>query len=210
MPSATNSYADGKGITAPFDNEPAVFTIHAVDEDGKHLQEGGDTFDVLLHSPSGDALTEPTIVDNGDGTYTVTYHPDTPGEYTADVSVGGRSIGGFPKTVRVREGTQGDVSEFGTFAFTVVARDKRNVVKTFGGDPFEVTIKGTSTALSAKAVDNGDGTYTASYTIGLGRYSVSVVLNGKEVAGSPFAQKVGSAKKDPSSEVHTTVAKINC
>jgi hypothetical protein len=164
---------------------------------------------VLLQSPSGDHLPSPDIVDNGDGTYTVTYHPDYPGEYGADVRVGGHSIGGFPKTVHVREGTEGVVSEFGKFAFTVVARDKRNTVKTFGGDPFEVTIKGTSEAISVTAVDNADGTYTASYTLGVGKYSVSVLLNRKEVLGSPFVQKVGSVKGDKSLHVHTATAKIN-
>jgi hypothetical protein len=209
LPSAANTYADGKGITSPFDNEPAVFTIHAVDENGKHLKEGGDEFEVLLATPTGDSLPS-TIVDNSDGTYTVTYHPDHPGEFSADVRVGGRSIAGHPKTVHVREGTEGEVSEFGKFAFTVVARDKRSKIKTFGGDPFEVTITGTSEALAAKALDNADGTYTASYTLGVGRHLVSVILNGKEVVGSPFVQKVGSVKGAKSSpHVHTTTARIN-
>jgi len=210
LPSASKSYADGKGTISPFDNAPAVFTIHAVDADGKPLKEGGDNFEVLVNTPDGTPLPAPSIVDNGDGTYTVTYHPEHPGDYDADVRVGGRSIGGFPKTVRVREGTEGGVSEFGKFEFTVIARDKRSNVKSFGGDPFEVTIKGTSEALSVKAIDNADGTYTAAYTIGVGRYSVSVTLNGKEVVGSPFVQKVGAVKKhDKSAHAHTATARIN-
>eukprot|EP00026_Physarum_polycephalum_P002538 Phypoly_transcript_02545.p1 GENE.Phypoly_transcript_02545~~Phypoly_transcript_02545.p1 ORF type:complete len:888 (+),score=160.21 Phypoly_transcript_02545:83-2746(+) len=210
QPSAENSYVDGKGITSPFDNEPAVFTIHAVDDNGKPLSEGGDNFEVTLHSPSGDPLPSPVIVDNKDGTYTGTYNPENPGEYSADVRIDGISLAGFPKKVHVREGTQGEVSEFGKFAFTVVARDKRNVIKTFGGDPFEITITGTSEAISVSAIDHGDGTYTASYTVGVGRYSVSVILNGKEVVGSPFVQKVGSLKSDKSARGHTSTAKINC
>jgi filamin len=149
-------------------------------------------------------------VDNGDGTYTVTYLPEHPGEYSADVRIDGQSLAGFPKKVHVREGTQGEVSEFGKFAFTVVARDKRNAVKTFGGDPFEVTISGSSEAISVNATDNADGTYTASYTVGVGRYLVRVVLNGKEVVGSPFVQKVGSVKGAKAAPVHTSAAKINC
>ena len=149
-------------------------------------------------------------MDNGDGTYTVTYLADHPGEYNLEVRVGGRSIGGFPRAALVREGTEGHTSEFGKFSFTVVARDKRNAVKTFGGDPFEITIKGTSEAVSVNAVDNGDGTYTASYTIGVGKYSVTVKLNGKEVMGSPFVQKVGSVKGDKSPHGHAASARINC
>jgi Filamin/ABP280 repeat len=137
VPSPKDTYVTGKGFTSPFDNVPAVFTIHAVDEKGKPLKEGGDSFDVAIRDPSGELLP-PTIEDDGDGTYKVTYHPQYPGHYDTDISFKGHSIQGFPAQVHVREGTEGVASAFGTFSFSVVARDKRNDVKTFGGDPFEV------------------------------------------------------------------------
>lgn len=208
VPSAKNTYASGKGLTTPFDNAPAVFTIHAVDDRGQAIKEGGDFFDVNIHSPTGDALPSPTIVDNGNGTYTVTYVADQPGEYDMNITVAEHSIKDFPRKVKVREGTEGQVSSFGSFAFTVVAHDKRNQVKTFGGDPFEVVITGPKEASGVRAVDHGDGSYTASYTLSSGRYSVKVVLNGREVEGSPFIQKVGAGKHSKSAE-HTTTARTN-
>lgn len=177
-------------------------------ENGKPLEEGGDDFEILLHSTTGEPFLSFDMVDNNDGTYTVTYHPECPGMYSVDVRVGGLSLRGFPKMVHVREAV---ASEFAKFEFTVIARDKHKNVKSSGGDQFEVTIKGTSEAMSLQVLDNGDGTYTASYTIGMGLYSVSALLNGKDVAGSPFKQKLGSiVKGDKSSLVHTTTAKTAC
>lgn len=214
VPSAKNTYASGKGLTSPFDNAPAVFTIHAVDEFGKPIKEGGDSFSVSLLSPSGDSLPHPTIVDNDNGTYTVTYNPEHPGEYEMDIRVGEgekqQSIKDFPKKVKVREGTEGEVSRFLSFSFTVVAHDKRKEVKNFGGDPFEVEVKGPHEAKEMKAIDNGDGSYTGKYILeGKGKYEVKVVLNGKQVEGSPFVQKVGDGKNDKSSPLQSTSARTN-
>lgn len=198
-------------MTHPVDNAPAVFTVHAVDPHGNPRKDGGDPFEVHIQGPHGKHLS-PHIHDNNDGTYTVTYNPEEPGEYGVDVRLGNESVRDNPLRVTVREGTDSEQSGFGSFTFTVVSRDKRGNPKTFGGDPFEVTIKGPAEKVDVNAIDNGDGSYTAAYTIiGTGRYSVGVKLNGKEVSGSPFVQNVGSVKKDKSghAHVHETSARAN-
>jgi len=210
-PSAKNSYAEGPGLTNPFDNAPATFTIHAVDPTGKPRLDGGDEFEVIIQAPSGEEPITATVVDNGDGTYDVSYSPQTAGDYVVDVRVGGESVRDTPLTVRVREGTDGALSGFGSFTLTVISRDKKGTPKTFGGDPFEVKVKGPG-EVEIRAVDNGDGTYTAAYVIeGNGRFSVGVVLNGKEVSGSPFVQNVGSVKKDKSGHAHVqeSIGRVN-
>jgi filamin len=193
-PSAQHSYADGPGLTKVFDNEPAVFTIHAKDPKGKPLTQGGDNFKVDIHGP---IHVEPKIVDNNDGTYTVTYEPTEVGDYKVDITLDGHPIKDAPHHVKVKEGTDAGFSGFGSFTLTVVAKDKKGNPKTFGGDAFVVTITGPAEHVDVKAYDNDDGTYTAAYTlVGTGSYSVDVKLNHKNIEGSPFKQNVGSVKKD--------------
>lgn len=205
-PSAQNSYADGPGLTKVFDNEPAKFTIHARDPKGNPLTQGGDHFKVDIHGP---VHVEPVVVDNNDGTYTVTYEPTEAGEYKVDITLDGHHIKDAPHHVTVREGTDVGFSGFGSFTLTVVAKDKKGNPKTFGGDAFEVTITGPAEHLDVKAYDNDDGTYTAAYTlVGTGHYSVEVKLNHKNIEGSPFKQNVGSVKKDKANPTkkHTVTA----
>jgi len=195
-PSPHNTYAAGPGLNKDqvFDNEPAVFTIHAKDPKGNPLTEGGDNFKVDIHGP---VHVEPVVVDNNDGTYTVTYDPTEVGDYKVDISIDGHPIKDAPHHVNVREGTDVGLSGFGSFTLTVVAKDKKGNSKTFGGDSFEVSITGPAEHLDVKAFDNEDGTYTAAYTlVGSGTYSVKVELNHKNIEGSPFKQNVGSVKKD--------------
>jgi filamin len=68
-PNAGKSYAEGPGLQEAWDNEPAYFTIHSVDNDGNPRTEGGDPFQVRIRGPDGDL--QPKVVDNGDGTYSV-------------------------------------------------------------------------------------------------------------------------------------------
>jgi len=162
-PSATKSWAEGPGLSEAWDNEPAFFTIHAVDEEGNPLEEGGDIFDVKIKGPED---TEVEVVDNNDGTYAVSYHPQEPGDYTIDVKLENKNIKDAPFKVKCKEGTDVDNSGFGIFSFTIQARDKRGKEKSFGGDKFDVTIRGPDEAsVEVQTMDNDDGTYTAIYAL---------------------------------------------
>jgi len=202
-PSAHHTFAAGPGLTPGqvFDNEPAQFIIHAKDPKGNPLSQGGDLFKVDI---SGPAHIEPVVVDNNDGTYTVTYNPNEVGDYKVDITLDGNHIKDAPHHITIKEGTDAGLSGFGSFTITVVAKDKKGVPKTFGGDLFEVTITGPAEHIDVYAYDNDDGTYTAAYTlIGSGHYKVEVRLNNKNIEGSPFKQNVGSVKKDKHNPVHT-------
>jgi len=183
-PNAGKSWAEGPGLLDAWDNEPAYFTIHAVDEDGNPREDGGDIFDVKI---SGPEEVTPKVVDNGDGTYSVTYEPKEPGNYTIGVTLEGKNIKDSPFKVKCREGTDADNSGFGIFSFTIQARDKRGKEKTFGGDRFEVHIKGPDDAeIEVSTMDNNDGTYTAIYALAgdnvKGKtFRVHATLNGKTV-----------------------------
>jgi len=129
----------------------------------------------------------PQVVDNNDGTYSVTYEPKEPGNYTIGVTLEGKNIKDSPFKVKCKEGTDADNSGFGIFSFTIQARDKRNKEKTFGGDKFVVTIKGPDEAeIEVSTMDNNDGTYTAIYALAgdnvKGKtFRVHATLNGKTV-----------------------------
>jgi len=182
-PNAGKCYAEGPGLEEAWDNEPAYFTIHSVDGEGNPRTEGGDPFAVKIRGPDGEI--SPKVVDNGDGTYSVSYAPDTPGDYNIDVELEGKPIKGAPFKVKAKAGTDADNSGFGIFSFTLQARDKRGKDKTFGGDKFEVNIKGPQGSdVEVNTLDNNDGTYTAIYALSgeKGRdFNVHAKLNGKTI-----------------------------
>lgn len=186
-PSADPSkcWADGPGLKDPKDNEPAVFTIHAVDKNGNPRTDGGDPFDVKI---TGTENLKPEVVDNNDGTYTVTYHPDKPGAYRIDVTLDGQNIKDAPFRVDVKQGIDYDHTSFATFSFTVQTKDKHGAIRRLAGDKFDVQISGPA-QVKAQTRDNGDGSYTANYALETpGNYTLNVTLNGRAIKGSPFHQ----------------------
>eukprot|EP01100_Stratorugosa_tubuloviscum_P003947 TRINITY_DN1968_c0_g1_i1.p1 TRINITY_DN1968_c0_g1~~TRINITY_DN1968_c0_g1_i1.p1 ORF type:complete len:741 (+),score=451.97 TRINITY_DN1968_c0_g1_i1:146-2368(+) len=184
---ADNCYALGRGISDDLvDNEPANFVIHAVDKSGKPRTDGGDPFVVKIDGP---IEVIPNVIDNNDGTYTVTYNPDVPGDYKIDVELEGQPIKGAPYTAKVVAGTESELSGFSTFSIVVQSRDKHRANKSFGGDNFQVNIQG-PTAVEVATSDNNNGTYTARYSLEQnGLYVVNLTLNGKHIAGSPLKQE---------------------
>jgi len=177
-------YAEGEGLREVFDNKPTGFTIHAVDYDGNARVDGGDPFVVKINSDSeGDVPVH--VVDNHDGTYSVTYAPQKPGNLHIDVSLEDQNIKDAPFTVECKAGTDHSTSGFSNFTFTIQTRDKRGENKTFGGDDFAVLSSDSSVSVNTK--DNGNGSYTASFGLEKkGQYSFQVLFNGKELACSPL------------------------
>ena len=53
---------------------------------------------ICLQSPDGEGVT-PKIVDNGNGTYTITYTPEEVGLYIVDVLYGAQQVPGAPFNV---------------------------------------------------------------------------------------------------------------
>jgi len=127
------------------------------------------------------------VKDNGDGTYSVNYQPDTPGNYVINVDLEGKPIKNSPFKVGAKAGTDADNSGFGIFSFTLQSRDKRGENKTFGGDKFDVKVAGPSGAeVEVQTMDNQDGTYTAIYALAgddvKGKtFHITASLNGKQV-----------------------------
>ncbi|HSB54844.1 MAG TPA: filamin/ABP280 repeat domain-containing protein, partial [Gemmatimonadales bacterium] len=75
---------------------------------------------------------------------------------------------------------------------TVQARDQFGNKLVTGGSAVVVTVTGANNAGPIYATDNGDGTYTASYTPpNKGTDYVVITLGGVAISGSPYRSKVG-------------------
>uniref|UniRef100_A0A672YRV6 Filamin B n=1 Tax=Sphaeramia orbicularis TaxID=375764 RepID=A0A672YRV6_9TELE len=153
------------------------------------------------------------VVDNKDGTYTVTYIPLTAGMYTLMLKYGGKAIPGFPAKVLVDPAVDtSKVRAFGpgvegqavyreaTTAFTVDARP----LTRRGGDHVTAEVKNSSGVLTDCVVtDNTDGTYGVEYTpYENGVHIVQVLYDDTPIPKSPFRVSV-SEGCDPSKVVAT-------
>jgi filamin len=199
-PDSSQTWAEGPGIEdgKVFDNEPTWFVIHAVDGNGAPRTTGGDKFDIKI---SGVYDVDHKVTDNNDGTYKVVYEVEEPGAYTVAVDYEDGAIKDSPFKINVKEGTDASKSK-AAFELTVQAHDKRGNVKTFGGDKFTVALvqggkaSGNKVKAEIETFDNGDGSYTAKYTIeGEGQFKLAVKINGHHVDGSPFNQERGTGSK---------------
>jgi len=78
-----------------------------------------------------------------------------------------------------------------TTVITVQARDQSGNKVLTGGNVVVVTVTGKNPTGPITATDNGDGTYTASYTpTTKGRDTIVITLDGSPISGSPFISDV--------------------
>lgn len=197
--------AFGPGTELASTAEPSVFTIQAVDTAGNPLNRGGDNFRVRVTAPSGGRAAT-NVVDNHDGTYTVTYHPKAAGPHKIVATLHGKHIANSPLTVLVEQRGEKDNeadakwstvhgagTEIGSTAekaeFTIRARNKYGNDIPVGGHDFNVELQGPkgSPAVEAEVKDNDNGTYTVTYQATVpGVYVGDTTLGSKSVHNSPF------------------------
>jgi len=72
------------------------FTAHvqAAGRNGQIKTQGGDPFQAAINGPSGQVPAK--VLDNGNGTYNVSYQLPSSGQYTVSVKVNGKDIRGSP------------------------------------------------------------------------------------------------------------------
>ncbi|XP_041835805.1 filamin-B isoform X2 [Melanotaenia boesemani] len=183
---------------------PGLLTLEAAPDSSTH--------------PTGSALgsgkkVKTEVVDNKDGTYTVTYIPLTSGMYTLLLKYGDKPVPGFPAKVMVDPAVDtSKVKVFGpgvegqavfreaTTDFTVDARP----LTRHGGDHVKAEVRNPSGALTGCVVtDNADGTYNIEYTpFENGVHTIQVLYDDTLVPKSPFKVSV-SEGCDPSRVVAT-------
>jgi len=204
-PDALRCWADGPGLKGGDTANPAVFTIHAADQNGRPVTPKENPFLVDITRPDGSELI-PDVVDNRDGTYTVTYKPTEPGDHEIVVGLKNPAaplyydhIKDSPFHVGIKPGTdaaqtkvygpgiEDGVKDNEPTHFTIEARDPQGKPLGKGGDPFEVKVDGPTGPVPVDLKDNGDGTYTARYQPdAAGPTTIKVNLKDKPVANSPY------------------------
>jgi len=193
---------EGPGLEHAFDNRPAKFRVHALDEDGKPVP--GEPVVVTVKAKKGGAEVPVQLNDNGDGTYDVAYIADKPGQYIINTTIRGKEIRDMPKEVTCYPGVDASKTIVegpgvtGGFAgrplpFTIRGMDKDGNPVKKGGDEFKVAITGPDGPFTVDVKDNGDGTYDGVYTPKRpGDYKVMVNVNRQKapVGKSPYTAKV--------------------
>lgn len=202
------SYAEGEGTKFATDNRPGLFKVFAFDKDGRPVT--GEWVDVKIKDPKtgADAGFPIDIKDNNDGTYDVRYDADTPGQFKLDVTIDDKSIRDMPTSITIYPGVdpsktivEGPGVSEGMLGkelpFLVRAMDKHGNPMQCGGDSFKPTVLDPhGNELPCKIVDNGDGTYSGSYTpLETGDHTVSLLANDMpdKVGNSPYTCHVRPA-----------------
>ena len=162
----------------------------------------------LSVSGSGNTITQPAAT-NGSGVTTGSFTSTVAESKTVSATAGGVAIQ-QTATVTVSEPpppppppptsdasrTTADVPNGvagAQTAISVQARDGAGNPRTEGGDAVAVSVSGSNTATPA-VTDNGNGTYSASYTPQVaGVDLVAITLNGSPISGSPYTSMVSAA-----------------
>lgn len=161
---------------------------------------------VDITTDKGSLPKSPDIRDNGDGTYDVTYVPHAEGTMqTANITWGGKPVPGSPYRTRVRpavEPSRVKVSGSGVSSKGIPASLPTELVidtNDAGIGDLQVSVTGPDGhPRKVKVVDNGDGTFSASYVPDdCGKYKVSVKYADQEVGHTPFpVQAYATGKAD--------------
>ena len=95
--------ATGDGLKRALRGRLAFLTVHAKDHNGDPRVVGNDPVEVIIQSPEG-ALYRADVLDRQNGTYSISYRPQTEGKHIISVTIRGKHIHESPFTVHVRSG----------------------------------------------------------------------------------------------------------
>eukprot|EP01133_Synstelium_polycarpum_P013305 gene13305-15640_t len=100
----------GDGITTGTPNVPSTFTIQAKDANGVNRVQGGDKFYAFIQGPPGIQIYG-KVVDNANGTYSVSYTPPVAGGYAVAVYLDQSPLKNSPYTFFILEASTADLSK---------------------------------------------------------------------------------------------------
>ena len=149
-----------------------------VQPDPAGLSPGIHTAEVRVSGPG--ALNTPVSVDV---TFTIDVGAVSPARSTATLS----------------DGAAGTATEV-----VVQARDGSGYALSSGGATVVMTVSGANAAGPVAAADEGDGTYTASYTpTAAGTDRIAITMDGTPISGSPFTDTVDPGSVSPAHSTAT-------
>ncbi|XP_034726061.1 filamin-B [Etheostoma cragini] len=194
---ASKVRASGPGLTS---GVPASFPVE-FNIDAKDAGQG--QLSVLITDQDGNPK-QPSIQDNGDGTYLVSYIPDRAGRYTIVIKYGGDDIPASP--YRVRATATGDASKCtvtgpGVGPTVAIGEELGLVVnaKAAGkGKVSCVVVQPDGSEVEAEVLENEDGAFDIFYTAPApGNYVIFVRFGGENIPRSPFKVMVTSEGYEP-------------
>ncbi|KAK5619105.1 hypothetical protein CRENBAI_000424 [Crenichthys baileyi] len=159
-------------------------------KEGWSLPVGSYDYYVLVSDPEGKPKNA-TIQDNRDGTYTVSYVPDSTGPYTITIKYGGDEIPYSP--YRIQSLPTGDASKCRLTASLQKLQTSEDTVITVDAKAAgkgKVTCKVLTPQgmeLDMDVVENHDGTFDIYYTAPEpGKYVITIRFGGENIPKSPF------------------------
>ncbi|KAI3356030.1 hypothetical protein L3Q82_017310, partial [Scortum barcoo] len=94
---------EGEGLLRAVEGQQARFTLTCRDSAGEQVARGGEHVLVsIVHKEKKKCTVETTVVDNEDGSYSVSYTPGEPGVYSVWVCIKAQHIKGSPFTLNVK------------------------------------------------------------------------------------------------------------
>jgi filamin len=217
MADVNKTLVDGPGLTDARQFVPNIIKITAKNKDGK-IRKGNDDFDISVDGPDS---TKTNIINNEDGTYTITYLPNGSGKHKINIKANDEPLKGSPFIVDVRPSPDNNKTTVKNLNKNPICGEKTKFLidaKDSNGKPFiskrdfdgetrekpndfEVLIDGPS-KIDPKITPNGDGTYTVEYVPQLpGIHNIGVKVVGKELKDSPFEVKAKSGVDPEKSEI---------
>ena len=174
--------------------QTTTVTLTAKDAAGNLLTTGGDTVLFQLGSGAGGG-TFSAVTDNGDGTYTATFTADVIGANTITATINANPITSTPANITVTPSLQmssvtispNSLAVGDTATVTFVARDAAGNSATTGGDFIVFGLgAGAGSGTFSAVTDNGDGTYTATFTATTpGANNITATLDGDPITSMP-------------------------
>ncbi len=150
-------------------------------------------------------VARPDPSDLSPGTYKAEIRVAGPGALNTPVSVDvtftidAGAVSPANSTAALPDGTAGTATDV-----VVQARDASGYALTSGGATVVMTVSGANAAGPITAADEGDGTYTASYTpTAAGTDRVAITMDGTPIGGSPLTSTVDPGSVSPAHSTAT-------
>jgi len=225
----------GTGATAAISGVAATFVVTVKDASGNVVGVGGDAISSRVLVPrwgAGTRVVSGDVVDNGDGTYAVSYVAWETGTFSHEVKLGSSHVAGSPFSVVV---TAAATSAAETFAEGTDSPAVAGVASTFVirpmtthkvtqspavTDNFVVTATPSSSASITSVVKRAEasgGGYVVTWASNVALrdahgfvspYSIAVKLGGSHVKGSPFSVKVNPGRAVASKSAAYVVTQV--
>ncbi|KAK9829410.1 hypothetical protein WJX72_005680 [[Myrmecia] bisecta] len=204
----------GPGLAAVQLGRPSQIYVELADRYGNKASAGAlDAVGVKVHV-AGPGPTPVTAGGVTNGVCAFTYFAQDAGTFAISATVGSVHMRGSPASVvasiaeahallcEVKGAPLTLSTEAGQAAgFMLIAKDAQGVQKSLGGDKFTVQwslIGDAAPPITGKVEDLGNGEYKSSFSAtAAGSYSVSVMHEGSNIAGSPFTANVAPAAISP-------------